>query len=184
MGQQGQGPGPVRGQASCEVSNVESRPQGCSGWTGQAGIGSRFQPQTRGTLAAPGPSLELRFADVLSAVLMRLCSWEGRGEDRETRTLWSQALSRKRFSWGAGQVLRSRGAWPPARETGRQGQGGDRRDSPQLPGSSHAPSPGASPPEAGSFPLGTVRGCHRHWPGSWYKGRKGSSENGAFSRST
>lgn len=23
-----------------------------------------------------------------------------------------------------------------------------------------------------------------HWPGSWYRGRKGSSENGAFSRST
>ena len=54
-----------------------------------------------------------------SAVLMRLCSWEGIGEDRETRTLRSQALSRKRFSWGAGQVLRSRGAWPPARETAR-----------------------------------------------------------------
>ena len=65
MGQQGQGPGLVRGQASCEVSNVESRPRGCLGWTGQAGTGSRLQPQTRGTPATPGPSLEPCFADVL-----------------------------------------------------------------------------------------------------------------------
>ena len=184
MGQQGQGPGPVRGQASCEVSNVESRPRGCSGWTGQAGIGSSLQPQTRGTLAAPGPSLEPRFADILFCSSDVALFLGGDGEDGETRALRSQALSRKRFSWRAGQVLRSKGAWPPARETGRRGQGGDRRDSPQLPGSSHAPSPRASAPEAGRFPLGAVRGCRRHWPGSWHKGRKGNSENGAFSRST
>lgn len=89
-----------------------------------------------------------------SAVLMWLCSWEGIREDRETRTLRSWALSRKRFSWGAGQVLRSRGAWPPARETGWRGQGGDRWDSPQLPSSSHAPSPGLRLLRQGVFPWG------------------------------
>ena len=92
-----------------------------------------------------------------SAVLMRLCSWEGMREDRETRTLRSRALSRDCSSWEAGQVLRSRGAWLPTREKGQRGQGGDRRDSPQLPGSSHAPSPRASPPEAG-FPPGDCPG--------------------------
>uniref|UniRef100_A0A480IN38 Nuclear receptor-interacting protein 2 n=1 Tax=Sus scrofa TaxID=9823 RepID=A0A480IN38_PIG len=69
---------------------------------------------------------------------------------------------------------------------GQRGQGGGQRDrhgSPQLPGSSNAPSPQGSSPQARSSPLGTAwGGCH--WPGSWCRGRKGSSGKGAFSRST
>lgn len=65
------GPGPGVGEgAGCEVSNVESRPRGCLRVDRQAGTGKAAASDS-GTLAAPGPSLESRFANVLfSAVLM------------------------------------------------------------------------------------------------------------------
>lgn len=122
---------------------------------------------------------------VLFAILIWLCSsWAERRVDGRTRALRLWVLSRQHPSWGRADAEKQRNV--ADRGMGQRGQGGGQRDrhgSPQLPGSSNAPSPQGSSPQARSSPLGTAwGGCH--WPGSWCRGRKGSSGKGAFSRST
>ena len=109
---------------------------------------------------------------------------EGNG-NREARPLRSRALSLE-DSWRIGRWLRSSEECDRLRETGRQGQGGNRRDRhgrPQLPGWSNAPFPHTALPQGKVLPLGTDW-FGSHWPGSWYRGRKGSSGKGALRRST
>lgn len=114
----------------------------------------------------------------LSAAPIGLCFSGDGSEEQENQNPEIFGLSSENSSWG----------WGSCREAERndrlreRGRGSGMTQSP-VPGSSHAHTPHMALPEGKVLPLGT-NWKSSHWPGSWYKGRKGSSGNGACSLST
>lgn len=145
----------------------------CLGWSWGQVEDRRRQPDSGQFLPCPGPSLHPIFVYALFFSLLE-------GKDQGSQSPETRTCSGDNCPWGEGVAEKQRGGRPT-----EQGQDGDKRDrvvpshlALVMPHASHG-----APPKVRSFLQGSEGKSH-HWPGSWHKGRKGSSGKGARSRST